>query len=157
MLQNEGVELIDLKVFRGYYNSQYYPTSYTPDEFKLIKKHILDTEEIDLIKKKFSFFGRNCRAGIDYFMMDSTGNIRRCTTSTQSRCNFFSDSFDFDSIIRPCVFRRCGCIYEGIHYATKQKSNKSAILRELVYESPGILKKFTPSRIYWSIKKRLLK
>ena len=156
MLQNEGVELVDLKVFSGYYNLKNYPASYTKDECQLIKKYILDTDEIDLINKKYSFFGKKCRSGIDYFMMDNVGNIRRCVTSTQICGNFFSDSFQIDTIARPCVFQRCGCIYEGMRYATEQKSNKIAILREAMYELPGTLKKITPSKIYSLARRRFL-
>lgn len=155
-LAKEGVEIVNLKVFRGFYKSKHYPFAYTDEERAFIKSNALDHTEIDFMDKKFSFFGRYCRAGIDFFILNPDGSVRRCSTSERAVGNFFSSQFSILDHIQPCVFNRCACTYEGIRFAQEEKAHRMQVLSEMSTELPvWVSKKLTPSRLWRFVNKKI--
>jgi MoaA/NifB/PqqE/SkfB family radical SAM enzyme len=155
MLKQEGIQIINLKTFRGYYKSNYYPKAYTANQRELMAKYALDKNEIYIMEESLSFFGKKCGAGLDYFLMDATGVVRRCSSSAKSYGNFFEGNFKIDEKARPCPFIQCSCPYEGMNRTSEKNDNIYSITKEIVREgAPYLYKKVRPSKIYRYLKKR---
>ena len=155
MLKREGVKIINLKVFRGYYKSKYYPESYSESQQAIIEKHALDKNEINILDQSLSYFGKKCGAGFDFFAMDPEGNVRRCSSSAKSYGNFFSGTFKMDKSARACPFHVCSCPYEGMNRTSEKKDNVFNITKEILREgTPYVYKKARPIKIYRYLKKR---
>ncbi len=155
MLKGEGIQFINLKIFRGYFKSKFYPKAYSNEERELIARFALDKNEIDIMEKSHSFFGKSCKAGYDFFVMDAAGDVRRCSSSVKSYGNFFENSFTYDNSPRPCPFLICGCPIEGINRTSKKRNSLFSISKEFFREGPDyFIKKARPSKIIKYIKKR---
>lgn len=155
MLKDEGVKIVNLKVFRGYYKSKYYPQAYTEKQRAIIEKHALDKNEINILEESLSYFGKKCGAGFDFFLMDPEGDVRRCSSSAKSYGNFFQGNFSIDKFARACPFHQCSCPYEGMNRTSEQKDNYLNIGKEILREgTPYIYKKARPIKIYRYLKKR---
>jgi len=155
MLKNEGIKIINLKVFRGYYKSNYYPQAYSNEQKKIIEKHALDKNEINILEESLSFFGKKCAAGYDFFLMDASGDVRRCSSSAKSYGNFFDGTFKSDKSARACPFHVCSCPYEGMNRTSAKKDNVFNISKEILREgTPYVYKKARPIKIYRYLKKR---
>lgn len=156
MLKSEGVAIVNLKAFRGYFKSRYYPLAYSETEQEFIREHLLDgkEEEIMSIDKTFTFFGKPCRTGLDYWVMDPAGNVRRCCSSTKSYGNFFDESFQADREARPCPFIKCAAPYEGMLYSSDTPVRTTSAIKECFLEAPSyIFQKARPSKLYRYVKK----
>jgi MoaA/NifB/PqqE/SkfB family radical SAM enzyme len=155
MLKSEGIKIINLKVFRGYYKLKYYPQSYTEHQREIIEKHALDKNEINILEESLSYFGKKCGAGYDFFLMDPEGDVRRCSSSAKSYGNFFEGTFKIDKQARACPFLQCSCPYEGMNRTSAEKDNIFKISQEIIREgTPYIYKKARPVKIYRYLKKR---
>lgn len=155
-LTSNGINIFNLKTYRGRYNKKEYPISYTKKERSFISEHALDKTEVELIDKSVSFFGKKCSAGIDFFSMDPGGNMRRCSTSSKSYGNIFKDTFKFDTSSKPCPFPKCGCPYEGILRTEDNYTNISKTAIEIGKELPSFIhNKITTEKIKNYIQRKL--
>jgi MoaA/NifB/PqqE/SkfB family radical SAM enzyme len=155
MLKSEGVKIINLKVFRGYYKSKYYPEAYSESQRAIIAKHALDKNEINILDQSLSYFGKKCDAGFDFFQMDPEGDVRRCSSSAKSYGNFFTGTFKADKFARACPFHVCSCPYEGMNRTSEKKDNVFNISTEILREgTPYVYKKARPIKVYRYLKKR---
>ncbi len=155
MLKSEGVKIVNLKVFRGYYKSKYYPEAYSESQRAIIEKYALDKNEFNILNQSLSYFGKKCSAGYDFFAMDPEGDVRRCSSSAKSYGNFFDGTFQQDESARACPFHVCSCPYEGMNRTSEKKDNIINISKEILREgTPYVYKKARPVKIYRYLKKR---
>ena len=155
MLKDSGVKIVNLKVFRGYYKSNYYPQSYTNEQRDIIEKNALDKNEFNILNQSLSYFGKKCDAGFDFFAMDPEGDVRRCSSSAKSYGNFFDGTFKPDKNSRACPFHVCSCPYEGMNRTSDKRDNVVNITKEILREgTPFVYKKARPVKIYRYLKKR---
>lgn len=133
-LEETGVRFAGLKVFRGTHGGRAYPRAYSAAQKDVFIRRGLDDREPDFIDKRFSFPGRPCRAGREFFFMDIAGGLRRCPGSAKSYGNFFSGRFRPDRTPRPCPFPRCFSPWVGRDFAGGRKSSPLATLEEAVRE-----------------------
>ncbi len=154
MLKDAGVEIINLKTFRGMYNGISYPSAYSKEQREYIDANALDPLEVELIDTSYSFFGKPCSSGRDFFQMDPAGDITRCGTSSKVLFNL-RDGITFSETDRPCPFPKCGCPYEGIHRTDTKKAKFREIVTEIKSELPDFVqKKVTKEKIVFKLKKR---
>ncbi len=140
MLKEAGIEVINLKVFRGLYKGISYPSAYTKEQRDYITENALDSDEVDLIDRSYSFFGKPCASGRNFFQMDPAGDVKRCGTSTKVLFNL-RDGIKFFDEDRPCPFLKCGCPYEGITNAAEDRAKLSSTLSEVKRELPDFIRK----------------
>ena len=140
LLYNSGIRRVNIKPFVGYYRKQYYPKSYTTEEKTLMQKHMKDNTEVDIINNRNRFFGYNCHSGVNSFVMDIQGNLRRCMTSHRIYGNLFKGKYQFDEKARPCSHIRCICPYEGIKGVRGDKGTIGSISSQVMEEIPPFVK-----------------
>jgi len=156
MLSEEGIQIVNLKAFRGYYESKKYPDAYTANEREIFEEHSVSETELNLTNKLFTFTGKYCNAGVTYVSMDAGGEVSRCTTSTKVYGNFFKDEITFDETARSCPFPKCGSPYEGMILIDDTKGiNPLNTIKEVFREGPSyISKKAKPSVISGYLRRR---
>jgi MoaA/NifB/PqqE/SkfB family radical SAM enzyme len=157
MLTSSGVALVNLKVFRGYYQTRAYPSAFTPEQRRIIRERALDEDEVKFIDRKFNFWGHTCSAGTDFFVMDPGGTVRRCSTAVVSMGNFFDGTFEPNRTPHACPFPRCGCAYEGMYRTSASYTKLTAILSEAAAHVPQyLLQRYHPQKILWYLQRRLI-
>jgi len=130
-LKAGGVKRVQMKAFRGFYNNKYYPDSYTSEEIKFLDSLNLDYPEMEILDGQYEFYGMNCNAGTNSFVMDKDGNLRRCGGVRKRYGNLFDGTYTFDRSPKPCPLRKCSCPYEGIRNATSIKSSSLNLYNEI--------------------------
>lgn len=127
---SRGIREICIKIFRGWYQGQFYPKSYTPDQKKRLKRLGLTKYEQAILQRRTRFRGRSCIAGSRAFYMDISGNLTRCCTIPKSYGNFLDRQYHFDESPSPCTAGECICPYQGIKFADGNSRRFFAFLRK---------------------------
>jgi MoaA/NifB/PqqE/SkfB family radical SAM enzyme len=133
-LKSQGVQKVRIKIFRGIYNNKYYPAAYNSEEKIFLQSMEADYPEFGLLGKIPSFYGNLCQAGQKFFVMDRSGNLRRCSSLLKYYGNLFDKSIKYDIQTLPCPLRNCGAVYEGIRNGLPAKGKISPIDRLGVIE-----------------------
>lgn len=129
--KSKGVDIV-VKAFRGEYEGKVYPAAYKESEINLMTKLGMFPGEIKIANNKTNFFRYSCGYGYKDFVMDISGDVRRCSTSKKKYGNLFHGTFKPDIKSKPCPFKNCTCPYQGIR-GTKD-SNRSTSLASFLFE-----------------------
>jgi MoaA/NifB/PqqE/SkfB family radical SAM enzyme len=116
-LRDGGVKLVVVKPFQGKYDSRRYPRDYTTAERDMIERLGMSDSSRRILEQKVSFLGRKCVAGYRAFVMDTAGEVRRCSSLGDRYGNLFDGTFAPGECPRRCTARRCGCTYQGLRFA----------------------------------------
>ena len=135
ILRARGVQLVNLKMFRGTFAGRVYPGAYTEEEKNLLEEIALDSRELEILDGRHEFFGRLCAAGHRSFNMDQSGNLNRCLTIKKPHGNLFTGKSRFDKQPRPCTATLCKCPYEGMQLIEEGTGSKLSVLIEESLES----------------------
>ncbi|HEX3006368.1 MAG TPA: radical SAM protein [Bacteroidales bacterium] len=133
-LERANIQKVRIKIFRGVYNNSYYPSSFNPEERKLLESLDSDYPELEILNKNHNYKGKLCRAGQRFFRMDRAGNLHRCSCLKRSYGNLFNGGIKYDSNMRPCPVNNCGCPYEGIRNILPHRAKNVDILKEFIFE-----------------------
>jgi hypothetical protein len=165
-LLSKGIQKVRVKVFRGVYMGKYYPFSFSTAEKKYIEDMDGDFPEFEILNKVHNYKGQLCRAGQRFFFMDRTGNLKRCSSLNRRYGNLFEKRIIYDTELRPCPIRKCGCPYEGIRNKLSRKGDICALLKETIIEKslkfnkvmkdPRLLKKLKEKGIEYFAQQCLL-
>lgn len=156
MLCEEGISLVNLKAFKGFWKGQRYPRAYTSYEVDLFERYALDKTEVDFAGRDFSFYKKVCRAGRDLIKIDCAGDMYRCSTSAMPMGNFFESPELLHTVLHPCVHKRCRCANEGLKYALHEEASMGSFIREFTGEVPHyVMSALQPARLYRYVKKRV--
>ncbi|MFP4459830.1 MAG: radical SAM protein [Candidatus Zixiibacteriota bacterium] len=134
LLNKNGVEPVNIKIFRGNFEGKHYPEAYSKDQLEFLRDIMIDTRELKIANNRFDFYGRRCEAGFRSFNMDAAGNLSRCLSTKRSYGNLFTGNYKFDKKARPCPLRYCGCPYEGFRLIKEEKASKAETLIEVLKE-----------------------
>jgi len=155
-LEEGGVRVVNMKVFRGRYGLRTYPAAYSKKEQEYFRLKSYDATEEDFVAKRYAFFGRACGAGRDVFFMDIGGFVRRCPGSARSYGNLFDGSFSPDREPRPCPFPICFAPWISRDHAGGRRRGSLSILEEISREWPPFLADKTRRRlVFRSLRNRL--
>lgn len=132
--REQGILMTSTKAFTGYYNNLLYPDSYTEKEKELITRYSNFTTVDELAKSRISYYGRYCEAGKRFFVMDPSGNLKRCAATVKQYGNLFEGSFNPEKTSKPCPAEECTCPYQGEAFALKRKSSYLKLKFELYQE-----------------------
>jgi len=155
-LTQSGCKEVNLKVFVGYYKNRYYPGALDEGQKAFMRKQMDDPYEVDIMNGTTkSCFGHKCYAGVNSFVMDEVGALKRCVTSRSPYGNFFSGDPVFDEEPKACAYDRCNCPYEGLRSLTGERANTMEILKELRKELPFRLRRITTRRLVRYFGRRL--
>jgi MoaA/NifB/PqqE/SkfB family radical SAM enzyme len=133
-IKKRGLKKAGAVVFRGYYDGKPYPRSFTTTEKERILALAEGTDEKNVMKDAFCFFGKECLAGSRFFKIDPAGNVTRCSTSLKRYGNIFEGKYRFDDKAAPCPMKNCNCPYEGIEYAAATTGDALSVTREVLKE-----------------------
>jgi hypothetical protein len=75
---------------------------------------------------------------MDYFRMDPSGNLYRCSSSYKRYGNLFKARYIEDKTPAPCPLLDCACPYEGFKYVTSGNVHAGRIAGEVLKELCGI-------------------
>jgi MoaA/NifB/PqqE/SkfB family radical SAM enzyme len=157
MLETNGIRIVNLKVFRGYYRSGTYPRDYTPGEKDYFRRDGFDPGELDFIDRRFAYRSEPCRTGMDFIFMDIDGRIRRCPGSAKSYGNFLAGRYVLDRTARPCPFPRCFSPWIGREFAGGPAMSARETLRETIRQAiPFALNKQRIRLTFESLRSRFL-
>ena len=145
MLAASGVACVRLQAFQGIYRSRLYPSGYNRQEREAFRRRSIDDKELDLIEQTHSFFGQPCRAGQQFFYMNTGGDVKRCPIGAKSYGNFFEGRYALDEMPRPCPYPVCLCSWHGTELAGGPRLSLFRIFSEMVRE--GIPFVFNPERL----------
>jgi MoaA/NifB/PqqE/SkfB family radical SAM enzyme len=113
-LKSHGIKNVHPISFRGVYNGMLYPKSYTNEEKQIIKNLALDEFELFSALDGMNFYGRSCKAGMDYFHMEIDGEVYNCGTIRESRGNLFKGTFKPNNSPIVCSAATCSDYCFGI-------------------------------------------
>lgn len=133
-LKAGGVNKVRMKTFRGSYDRKNYPASFSVEERSIISELETDYPEKVIMSGEYSSFGLKCGAGSRFFVMDKSGNLKRCSALNRKYGNLLNGSFKPDLESRPCPLKYCGCPYEGIRNISMVESSKALLYKELSSE-----------------------
>jgi MoaA/NifB/PqqE/SkfB family radical SAM enzyme len=129
-LKNNGIQKVRIKVFRGVFEEKYYPNAFHPVQKDFLRTLEADYPEFEILLKSHNYYGQQCRAGQDFFVMDRDGNLSRCSNAYRQYGNFLNKTMIRDKTARPCPIKKCGCPYEGIRNILSTKGNLKSIIIE---------------------------
>lgn len=130
-----GMNQISVKTFKGSYDGNTYPESYTPEQREMINKYSIFSIIDDIAAGQISHFKKICSAGTTFFIMDISGNLKRCSSIAKSYGNFFEGTYKFDDRPRPCTARICNCGYHSDVLVQENKSSFLFYLSEIIQEN----------------------
>jgi len=132
-LIDSGIENFSVLTFRGKYNGQLFPESYSSKQFSLIEKYAFDSAEMKFARGHTNFHSYLCEAGHSYFSMDKYGNIKRCGTINKPYGNLFMGTFYSDRKLMPCTVNECLDCYLGLVAVKRQKAGMIKMLLNKFY------------------------
>ncbi|MBF0216083.1 MAG: radical SAM protein [Candidatus Omnitrophica bacterium] len=136
-LKSRGIKLVNAKTFRGYHNGKKYPAAFTREEKEFIYKYSLDPREEKVMNTSVNYFGNPCRTGMDYFRMDPSGNLYRCSSSYKRYGNLLKGKYTPDKTPAPCPLIDCTCPYEGFKYVSAGEASVIRVAGEVLNEICG--------------------
>lgn len=126
--ENEGFSL-EVMTFWGEYNGISYPAGYTEEEREMIQPYLAEWagEKFQLTPKKMEK-GKLCRAGQRYAVIDPSGNVARCGSSSSKFIgNLFDENFKLLDQPFPCSSDYCPC-NEWAFLLVEEKEDKLDLL-----------------------------
>ncbi len=155
--KKKGIIIRPRQTFWGWYNSNYYPSSYAPKEKQKILHFVKRVQEIDkksgfgnnhlsidldakAINGFYSFKGLPCSAGKEFIRIEYDGKVKRCPTEKMVLGNIFEEKIKFLDKPAICNSKICNNCYYGFVLAkgkseliTKQTLFYSRILHKHIY------------------------
>jgi MoaA/NifB/PqqE/SkfB family radical SAM enzyme len=127
--KSEGVIFFPT-AFRGTYNGNEYPESYTEEERSIIRSITAETNiHKDLIGGKLTFIGHYCHAGSRLIDINEGGQVSPCVSARGYKGimlgNMFDDTARLLSHKRVCTFEYCRCPDQGLEFAERAKANQT--------------------------------
>lgn len=112
--RNRGVD-VSIKTFRGQYNGKNYPQDLTEKELEIMASLGMSKTEEKTATSQSTFTHNYCNFGYDSFIMDNTGKVKRCGTSSITYGNLLQGTFNPDTKPKPCTRKICNCPSHGMH------------------------------------------
>lgn len=136
-LKSSGIKKIFVKSLGGWQTGKYYPDAYTKKEKAFLLNMPLSTVEKRVLQSKLNYQGRLCTAGHTFFTMDRSGNMKKCSSSTEERGNLFKKNIVFDKEPVACSTSQYFCIHDCIYRSLPGRNEK----RNSIYGLLSTLKK----------------
>jgi MoaA/NifB/PqqE/SkfB family radical SAM enzyme len=133
-LKSNGVKKVRTKTFRGVYNGKYFPYAFDPNEKKFLESLEADYPEFEILNNSHKFFNKICLAGNRFFVMDRSGNLRRCSSVLKDYGNLFKKTIKYDTAPKPCPINKCACPYEGIRNVISHEGNYIVSIKDNISE-----------------------
>lgn len=109
---------IEPKKYRGKFNGKNYPSAYTKNEMKLLRKY-MTKERKKLLDMNFNLKGRKCLTGKNSIVINQEGQIFRCWGDQKPMGNFIKGEINLNSAAKPCQVDECKCPTEAARWVQK--------------------------------------
>lgn len=106
-LKAEGVEQVHPLTFQGLFEGKMYPEAYTTAQIEAIRELTLEPMELLLTTNQMNFKNKACKAGKNYFYMETNGDVFKCATVRDSNGNLFDGTFKPENELLICPKTAC--------------------------------------------------
>lgn len=106
-LKKEGIEQVHPLTFQGQYKGKTYPGNYTKKEMEIIRELTLEPMELLVTTGKMNFKNKLCKAGKNYFYMETDGEVYKCASVRESCGNLFDNTFKPNESSLKCPVNQC--------------------------------------------------
>lgn len=139
--RSNGIKNVNIKMFIGKHNGKSYPSAYSTEQKILIENLKIDRDESEIMNIKHeNFHGNLCYAGQRFFLMDRTGNLKRCSGVLKNYGNLFDHSVKYDTEIKPCPTKKNACLHECVECSIDKKGSIIQRLKEDLIENSLCIK-----------------